>query len=72
MSVHPWHDVPLPAVALQFAYAHPGVVSVCIGARNADQQQRNADLFEASVPQEIWDDLRSAGLIREDAPTPAA
>jgi D-threo-aldose 1-dehydrogenase len=65
------HGVALPAVALQFAYAHPAVVSVCIGARNADQQQRNAQLFETTVPQGVWADLRAAGLIREDAPTPA-
>jgi D-threo-aldose 1-dehydrogenase len=64
------HGVALPAVALQFAIAHPVVVSVCIGARNAEQQQRNAELFETTVPQELWDDLRSAGLIRADAPTP--
>lgn len=65
------HAVALPAVALQFAYAHPAIVSICIGARNADQQQRNAALFETAVPQEVWDDLRAAGLIRQDAPTPA-
>lgn len=64
------HDVPLPAVALQFAYAHPVVVSACIGARNEKQQARNAELFESSVPGELWDDLRAAKLIRPDAPTP--
>ncbi|OKH63291.1 aldo/keto reductase [Mycolicibacterium sp.] len=66
------HRVALPAVALQFAYAHPAVASICIGARNADQQQRNADLFDSAVPQELWDDLRSAHLIRDDAPTPGS
>jgi D-threo-aldose 1-dehydrogenase len=64
------HDVPLAAVALQFAYAHPVVVSACIGARNEKQQTRNAELFESSVPSELWDDLRAAKLIRPDAPTP--
>ncbi|MGV9800927.1 aldo/keto reductase [Mycobacterium sp. NPDC003449] len=66
------HGVALPAVALQFAAAHPVVPSICIGARNADQQQRNADLFDAVVPGQLWEDLRSARLIREDAPTPTA
>jgi D-threo-aldose 1-dehydrogenase len=65
------HDVALPAVALQFASAHPAVVSVCIGARNADQQQRNAELFKLAIPPAVWDDLRSSGLIRDDAATPA-
>lgn len=64
------HRVPLPAVALQFAYAHPAVVSICIGSRNAGQQERNAELCELPVPPEVWDDLRAAGLIRTDAPTP--
>lgn len=66
------HGVELAAVALQFAYSHPAVVSICIGARDAGQQQRNADLFEATVPQEVWDELRTTGLIRRDAPTPSA
>jgi len=64
------HDVPLAAVALQFAYAHPVVVSACIGARDEKQQTRNAELFESSVPGELWDDLRAANLIRSDAPIP--
>jgi D-threo-aldose 1-dehydrogenase len=66
------HNVALPAVALQFAYAHPVVVSACIGARNDKQQARNAALFESSLPGEVWDDLRAAKLIRSDAPTPQA
>ncbi|MBB5163769.1 aldo/keto reductase [Mycobacterium sp. AZCC_0083] len=64
------HDVPLAAVAVQFAYAHPVVVSACIGARDEKQQTRNAELFESSVPGELWDDLRAADLIRSDAPIP--
>jgi D-threo-aldose 1-dehydrogenase len=65
------HGVALPAVALQFAYAHPVVVSACIGARNESQQDRNATLFESVIPHELWDDLRAAQLIRDDAPTPS-
>lgn len=63
------HGADLPAVALQFAYAHPVVTSICVGARDTAQQDRNAALFDSAVPQEVWDDLRSEGLIREDAPT---
>ncbi len=64
------HGVPLAAAALQFGYAHPVVTSICLGARNAEQQTRNVELFESPVPPELWDELREAGLIREDAPTP--
>jgi D-threo-aldose 1-dehydrogenase len=66
------HEVELPAVALQFAYAHPVVVSACIGARSKQQQRRNAELFEAVIPDSVWDELRAARLIRDDAPTPTA
>jgi D-threo-aldose 1-dehydrogenase len=65
------HGVELPSVALQFAYAHPAVVSVCLGARDRRQQHRNAELVEEVVPHVVWSELREAGLLREDAPTPA-
>jgi D-threo-aldose 1-dehydrogenase len=64
------HNVPLAAAALQFAYAHPAVVSICIGSRDQSQQAANASLFETVVPQALWDELRTAQLIRDDAPTP--
>ncbi len=64
------HDVPLAAAALQFAFAHPVVVNIIVGARTTDQQQRNADLFDTEIPTALWDELRSIGLIRPDAPTP--
>jgi D-threo-aldose 1-dehydrogenase len=66
------HQVPLAAAALQFSYAHPVVVSACIGARNDQQQARNAELFESPVPRELWESLRAAKLIRDDAPIPEA
>jgi D-threo-aldose 1-dehydrogenase len=64
------HDVPLPAAALQFASAHPVVSSVCIGSRNVEQQASSAGLFSRGIPAQLWQDLRDAELIREDAPTP--
>jgi D-threo-aldose 1-dehydrogenase len=64
------HDVPLAAAALQFAYAHPAVTSICLGARNGSQQARNVELFETTIPEVLWDELRDAELIRKDAPTP--
>lgn len=62
------HGVPLAAAALRFAYAHPAVVSVCIGSRNAEQQRRNVELMETVVQEEMWAELRDAGLLRDDAP----
>lgn len=66
------HGVALAAAALQFAYARPAVTSICIGARNLRQLQRNAEHAEVIVPQQLWEDLRAQGLIRPDAPTPTA
>jgi D-threo-aldose 1-dehydrogenase len=65
------YGVPLPAAAVQFAAAHPAVASLLIGARTREQQHQNARYFSHPIPGRMWEDLRSAGLIREDAPTPA-
>ena len=66
------HKVALAAAALQFAYAHPVVVSICLGARDQKQQENNARMLESSVPRQLWEDLRAAQLIQDDAPTPAS
>ena len=66
------HGVRLPAAALAFPLGHPVVASVCIGARSGAQIARNAELFEAPVPDDLWAELRAEGLLREDAPTPGA
>jgi D-threo-aldose 1-dehydrogenase len=64
------HGVTLPAVALQFPLAHPAVAGVAVGCRDAAQVRRNAELATVDIPEQVWSDLRDAGLLREDAPTP--
>ena len=64
------YGVPLPAVAIQFAAAHPAVASVCIGSRTQEQQAGTARYLDTVIKPEVWSDLRAEGLIREDAPTP--
>jgi D-threo-aldose 1-dehydrogenase len=64
------HGVTLPSVALNFPLAHPAVVSVAVGCRNADQINRNTALFNTALPEALWADLREAGLLRADAPIP--
>ena len=61
----------LEFVRLQERNARAAQEFFASGVRLLQLQQRNAELFESTVPQELWDDLRSAGLIRADAPTPA-
>jgi D-threo-aldose 1-dehydrogenase len=64
------NGVTLPAVALQFPLSHPAVAGVAVGCRNAGQVCRNAELATLDIPAQVWSDLRTAGLLREDAPTP--
>lgn len=64
------HQVALPAAALQFVVAHPAVASFCAGTRTVAQLEQNLDWFSAPIPAAFWTDLKSQGLLREDAPTP--
>lgn len=57
------HDVPLTAAALQFPTAHPAVSSVLTGVQTVDELRANLADFERPIPSELWDDLRSEGLI---------
>jgi D-threo-aldose 1-dehydrogenase len=64
------HGTSLPAAAIAFPLAHPCVVNVTLGMRSAAEVQRNVDLYNGRVPPGLWSDLRAAGLLRPDAPSP--
>jgi len=64
------HGVTLPQAALAFARAHPAVVSTVVGMQDGDQVEQTAQRAAAAVPSALWGDLRSAGLLPDDAPTP--
>ncbi|MEJ0024450.1 MAG: aldo/keto reductase [Rhizomicrobium sp.] len=65
------HDVALRAAALQFVAAHPLVVSVIPGAVSPEEVDDNVAMLEAAIPPALWRDLKAAGLLHPDAPTPA-
>lgn len=65
------HNVPLPAAALQFPLAHPAVAAVIPGPRSAEELAANVVLMRTPIPAALWQELRSEGLIRQDAPVPA-
>ena len=65
------HDVPLPAAALRFPLAHPAVKSVIPGPRTPQELAQIRAWWDHPIPAGLWSDLRSAGLIDPDAPTPA-
>ncbi|KZM50164.1 pyridoxal 4-dehydrogenase [Labrenzia sp. OB1] len=64
------HSVPLVAAALQFVLGHPCVKTVIPGAVNAAQVEANLAVLKTSIPAGVWSDLKSGGLVREDAPMP--
>ncbi|MFC0400392.1 aldo/keto reductase [Paraburkholderia rhizosphaerae] len=63
-------EVPLPAAALQFPFAHPAVVSCVVGARSASQLQQNIAWLDQSIPADFWAALRSGNLIDAQVPLP--
>jgi D-threo-aldose 1-dehydrogenase len=64
-------SVSLAAAAIQFAAAHPAVVSVCLGASSVAQQQQNFISAAEVIPADFWTALRADGVIQDWAPTPA-
>lgn len=64
------HGVALPAVALQFGWGHPAVVSVLNGAGSPEELTANLRHAETVIPAECWEDLRSQGLLPRGLPVP--
>lgn len=59
------HGTTLPAAAIAYAAGHPAVSTVLVGAETPEQVRRNADLFAAGPPPELWPALSEAGLIAQ-------
>ena len=66
------HGVPLAAAAIQFPLGHPQVSSIVIGAVSSGEIRQNFELMSVSIPDALWSDLKSEGLLRADAPVPAS
>jgi D-threo-aldose 1-dehydrogenase len=64
------HGVRLIEAALQFVMGHPAVRTVIPGAVSAAEVNANVALFARPIPTALWSDLKQAGLLRSDAPTP--
>jgi D-threo-aldose 1-dehydrogenase len=43
---------------------------VLVGPRTVDELEMDLGLFETEIPGGLWADLRTAGLIEADVPTP--
>ena len=64
------YKVPLAAAALQFLLAHPAVASHVPGTRTVEQMNQNLALVAHPIPKAFWQELKSEGLVRQDAPVP--
>ncbi|MEV6105783.1 aldo/keto reductase [Streptomyces sp. NPDC051940] len=61
------HGVTLPQLAMAFPLRHPAVAGVVVGMRSEGEVRRNAEAFGARIPEGVWSDLRSEGLVDERA-----
>jgi D-threo-aldose 1-dehydrogenase len=64
------HDVPLAAAALQFPLAHPQVASIIPGIASVAQLHETLRFYRTPIPARFWQDLKSEGLLRDDACVP--
>ena len=69
-AVCEYHHVPLIAAALQFPLAHPAVAAVLPGPATVAEIELDVRLLRHPIPPALWADLRAAGLLHPDAPTP--
>jgi D-threo-aldose 1-dehydrogenase len=49
---------------------HPAVRTVIPGAVTAAEVEANVAVFSRKLPTSLWSDLKTAGLLRQDAPVP--
>src|SRR5690606_4621936 len=59
------HGASLPEAAVAYVLRHPAVVSVVLGSRGRAQVEQNLARAATHVPDALWGDLASAGLIQE-------
>jgi len=62
------HGVRLVDAAFQFPLRHPAVVSVIPGGQGLAEMQSNVVAASVDIPDALWSDLKSEGLLQKDAP----
>lgn len=61
------HGTSLPAAAVALPLLHPAVAGVALGMRSAAQVDGNVDLYEGTVPADLWRELCDEGLLARGA-----
>ena len=64
------NGVPMRAAAVQFPRGHAAVATVLVGARSPEEVSDAVAMFDHDIPPSLWSDLKAAGLLQADAPTP--
>jgi D-threo-aldose 1-dehydrogenase len=59
------YGITTKAAAVQFPLRNPAVTAVLVGARTSREIEENIASLRTSVPDELWDELRSEGLLSE-------
>ena len=62
------HGTSIRRAALHFAMSHPAVVSVVLGAVKPAEVEVNVADAKHPVPDELWSELKAAGLLDASAP----
>jgi len=62
------HNVRMVDAAFQFPLLHPTHVAVIPGAQSVAETHSNLQAAQTEIPAALWADLKSQGLMREDAP----
>ena len=66
------HGVPTAAAAIQFPLGHPMVDCVLTGPASRAQLNENLAWTALPIPQDLWAQLKSEGLLPPHVPTPGA
>jgi D-threo-aldose 1-dehydrogenase len=62
------HNTRLVDAAFQFPLLHPAHVTVIPGGQGVAEMTGNLQAAQTDIPADLWADLKSQGLLREDAP----
>ncbi|WP_170604942.1 aldo/keto reductase [Ruegeria arenilitoris] len=62
------HNVRMIDAAFQFPLCHPAVLSVIPGGQTVGEMESNLQAAKADIPSDLWRELKSQGLIAEEAP----
>src|SRR5581483_6551305 len=64
------HGVPLAAAALQFVLAQPAISTLLLGPSRVQELEANLATLRRDIPDALWDELETAGIIAPQSPRP--